>query len=162
MADNASGAICRLIMKNPSAIPLDQVLPVILQHLPLKKDFEENEPVYRCVLHLLQSNNPFVCTTSCGPLTRFLLMQIVLQLMQNMPHLLSVFGQVLGPPESQLKGSTRADILGLLRTLQVRRIDRSYRSSITETSLFSRITRKASQPCYRVFPQNTAPRLLLH
>ncbi|TPX62738.1 hypothetical protein SpCBS45565_g06960 [Spizellomyces sp. 'palustris'] len=98
MADNAAGAVCRMIVRNPSAVPLDQVLPVVMQHLPLKKDFEENEPVFRCVLQLLQNNNSY--------------------LLANMSALLNVFAQVLSPPENQLKDATRAEIIGLLKTLK--------------------------------------------
>ncbi|KAI8917699.1 armadillo-type protein [Powellomyces hirtus] len=98
LADNATGAVCRMIAKNAAPIPLDQVLPVVLENLPLKRDFEENEPVYRCILHLVRSNNPM--------------------LLQNMSKLLNIFAQVLSPPEGQLKDATRADILELLRTLK--------------------------------------------
>ncbi|KAI9106207.1 ARM repeat-containing protein [Phlyctochytrium arcticum] len=98
MADNAAGAVCRMITRNPASVPLDQVLPVVMQHLPLKKDFQENEPVFRCIVYLLQNNNPY--------------------LLSNMPGLLNVFVQVLGPPETQLTESTRASIIGLLQSLK--------------------------------------------
>ncbi|KAI8824519.1 armadillo-type protein [Fimicolochytrium jonesii] len=103
LADNASGAVCRMIMKNPSLIPLDQVLPVVLDNLPLKKDYEENEPVYRCILHLVRTNNPL--------------------LLQNMPKLLNIFAQALSPPEGQLKDNTRAEILELLTTLKTHHLE---------------------------------------
>ncbi|KAJ3138093.1 hypothetical protein HDU90_001571 [Geranomyces variabilis] len=96
--DNASGAVCRLIIKNPNAMPLDQVLPVVLDHLPLQRDFEENEPVFRCLLQLVRGNNP--------------------TMLNNMPRLLNIFAQVLSPPQFQLKEPTRADILALLNTLK--------------------------------------------
>src|SRR5690349_2660959 len=41
---NATGALARMSLRSPDAVPLDRVLPVILQQLPLKEDFEENEP----------------------------------------------------------------------------------------------------------------------
>jgi hypothetical protein len=40
--DNASGAIARLILKNSAAVPLDQVLPRLLNQLPAKEDNREN------------------------------------------------------------------------------------------------------------------------
>jgi hypothetical protein len=60
MTDNACGAVARMINRCPSAIPLDQVLPIFLQSLPLTKDFEENEPVYKCIFGLIKENNAFV------------------------------------------------------------------------------------------------------
>ncbi|KAJ3012062.1 hypothetical protein HKX48_006511 [Thoreauomyces humboldtii] len=102
-ADNASGAVCRMILKNPTLIPLDQVLPVVLDHLPIKRDFEENEPVYRCLLQLIRANNPL--------------------LLQSMSRMLNIFAQVLSPPENQLKDKTRADILELLATLNTHHAD---------------------------------------
>jgi hypothetical protein len=34
-----------------------QVLPVLLNALPLKKDFEENPTVYSCLFHLIKASN---------------------------------------------------------------------------------------------------------
>ncbi|KAG2358846.1 hypothetical protein BDR07DRAFT_1452567 [Suillus spraguei] len=42
--DNAAGAVSRLIIRNTAAIPLDQVLPVLIGSLPLKTDYLENRP----------------------------------------------------------------------------------------------------------------------
>lgn len=58
--DNASGAVARLITAHSEAVPLEQVLPVFLNALPLKADFAENEPVFNCLFHLFRSNNGFV------------------------------------------------------------------------------------------------------
>ncbi|TMW53578.1 hypothetical protein DOY81_001342 [Sarcophaga bullata] len=46
--DNICGAIARLIITNCNLVPLDQVLPVFLQHLPLREDFDENASVFKC------------------------------------------------------------------------------------------------------------------
>ena len=56
--DNATGAIARLIMAAPAAVPMAVVLPVFLQALPLKADKAENEAVYKCLLQLLQAQLP--------------------------------------------------------------------------------------------------------
>lgn len=58
--DNAAGAVARLILAHPNAVPLDQVLPVFFTALPLKADFAENEPVFACLFQLFQSNNALV------------------------------------------------------------------------------------------------------
>jgi hypothetical protein len=60
--DNAAGAVARLILAHPDAMPLDQVLPVLTGALPLKADFAENEPVFDCLFQLFRSNNAFVST----------------------------------------------------------------------------------------------------
>ncbi|XP_075230407.1 importin-4-like [Lycorma delicatula] len=45
--DNICGAIARLIVTNISGVPLDQVLPVYVNFLPLREDFEENKWVFK-------------------------------------------------------------------------------------------------------------------
>ncbi|KAJ3028528.1 hypothetical protein HDV00_010188 [Rhizophlyctis rosea] len=108
--DNACGAIARMILRSPDAIPLDRVLPALLQQLPLKRDYEENEPIYRCLFALLRVNNAY--------------------LLENMPQLLNIFAQVLGPPENQLKPATRAEMLEFLNTLKVHHTDQ-FQSMLT-------------------------------
>lgn len=62
--DNACGAVARLIIRNASAIPLAQVLPLFTAALPLKNDFLENGPVFRALFLLFKTNGaalyPFV------------------------------------------------------------------------------------------------------
>lgn len=98
--DNVCAAVCRMVMANQQAVPLDQVqalhfnhhasidysslilrnlehepwvwaviylhlypiqvLPVLIQSLPLKEDMEENSTVYRCILQLFENKNPTV------------------------------------------------------------------------------------------------------
>jgi hypothetical protein len=60
ITDNVCGAVARMILRNPERVPLEQVLPIFMKSLPLKKDFQENEPVYRCIFTLLKANNAFV------------------------------------------------------------------------------------------------------
>lgn len=55
--DNTAGAIARMIMAAPQAVPLSQVIPALLSAIPLKDDYTENEPVYKCVLGLIESKN---------------------------------------------------------------------------------------------------------
>lgn len=60
VTDNASGAVCRMMMKNLNAVPTDQVLPVLINSLPLKKDHQENTPVYRLIISLFNSQNQVI------------------------------------------------------------------------------------------------------
>ncbi|POW08844.1 hypothetical protein PSHT_09376 [Puccinia striiformis] len=50
--DNAAGAIARMILKNKAALPLDQVLPVFFEALPLKQDFAESSKCFEA-FHIL-------------------------------------------------------------------------------------------------------------
>ena len=52
LKDNAVGCISRMIMKHENQVPLYDVLPSLVEVLPLKEGFEENEPLYRMILHL--------------------------------------------------------------------------------------------------------------
>ena len=54
--DNAAGAVARLIVRNSAAVPLDQVLPVLINALPLRHDFLENSPVFKAIFHLFGTN----------------------------------------------------------------------------------------------------------
>ncbi|CAO2829167.1 unnamed protein product [Amaranthus hypochondriacus] len=79
--DNAAGAVARMIMVHPEAIPLNQVLPVFLKALPLKEDHEESIAVYSCVCNLVLSSHP--------------------QILSLVPDLVNIFAQVaLSPVET--------------------------------------------------------------
>jgi hypothetical protein len=64
LLDNAAGCLARMISANPDNVSLDQVLPALATVLPLKEDFEENEPVYKVLVKLCTPFYPsryFVC-----------------------------------------------------------------------------------------------------
>ena len=86
--DNAAGAVCRLITAHPDQVPIGDYLPAVVARLPLTEDFDENKPVYTCLYHLYEHNEPTV--------------------QQLTPKLLPVFQHVLGEPEAQLDAETRA------------------------------------------------------
>lgn len=50
--DNAAGCLSRMIMAHPEHVPLGEVLPALINLLPLKDDYEENAPVYECIYKL--------------------------------------------------------------------------------------------------------------
>ena len=56
--DNAAGCVSRMIMRHPSNIPIEQVLPALLEILPLKNDFDENVPVYDMIVKLCKPSFP--------------------------------------------------------------------------------------------------------
>lgn len=96
--DNAAGAVGRLLVRNTAAIPLDQVLTVLVNALPLKNDFLENRPVFRALFHLFRTN--------------------VTALYPFMDRLLQVFAHVLDPSgEDQVGDEIRADLINLIAAL---------------------------------------------
>lgn len=50
--DNAAGCVSRMITKHRNRVPVAEVLPALVALLPLKQDFEENEPVYTMIVSL--------------------------------------------------------------------------------------------------------------
>nr|ATG70913.1 ARM repeat superfamily protein [Juniperus phoenicea] len=83
--DNAAGAVARLIMAQPHAVPLNQVLPVFLKALPLKDDLEESLAVYGCLCNLIMSSKP--------------------EILSLIPQVVQIFAQVVASPaeSSQVK-----------------------------------------------------------
>lgn len=97
--DNAAGAVARMILKNSSALPLDQVLPVLYGALPLKNDYLENAPMYRSIFHLFRTNESLM--------------------MNYIDTLIPAFAYVLAPDaEDQLTEEIRAELIQLIQHLK--------------------------------------------
>lgn len=64
--DNAAGCVSRMIMRHPSHIPIQHVLPALLEILPLKSDFDENVPVYDMIIKLCRTVPDGFCYTAFG------------------------------------------------------------------------------------------------
>lgn len=93
--DNAAGAVGRLIVRNTPGIPLDQVLPIFIDALPLKNDYLENRPVFRALFHLFRTNGS--------------------ALYPFMDRLLPVFTHVLDSPgEEQITEDIRTELIHLI------------------------------------------------
>jgi len=41
-----------MIMAHPDKVPIDDIMPVIVEQLPLKEDYEENKPIFDCITGL--------------------------------------------------------------------------------------------------------------
>lgn len=88
--DNAAGCVARLILKNKSAVPLGDVLPALVKILPLKDDFQENEPVWQMIITLYREQDSNI---------------------QGMtPQLVEIMKSVLGEPEDQLTDEVRLEL----------------------------------------------------
>ncbi|KAM9712667.1 importin-4 [Menidia menidia] len=67
VVDNLCAALCRMIMSNVEAVPLEQVVPALVSHLPLKEDLEENKTVYTC-LAMLYKQSPALIVKLMKPI----------------------------------------------------------------------------------------------
>jgi len=98
LLDNAAGCVARMIKKAPQNVPLEDVLPRLVQLLPLKEDFRENEPVFDMIVALYQAQNPII---------------------QGLTgQLMPIFEQVLSPPEEQLSDVTKAKVTELVQYIR--------------------------------------------
>jgi len=52
--DNAAGCVGRLILKHKDNVPVEEVLPALVGSgiMPLKEDYEENEPLWKMVVQM--------------------------------------------------------------------------------------------------------------
>lgn len=98
LVDNVCAAVCRLIVAQQDGVPLEQVIPVLLQNLPLKEDMEENETVYNCLLGLIQAGNNVM--------------------INNLDLVLKAFAMEL-LPSSKLSQALQTQIVQVIRALHV-------------------------------------------
>lgn len=98
LLDNAAGCVSRMIKKSPSHVPLEQVLPALVELLPLHEDYGENNPVFDMIVALYQQQNADVQGLT--------------------DRLMPVFEKVLGEPEEQLNDETRAKVKELVLYLR--------------------------------------------
>ncbi|XP_074838563.1 importin-4-like isoform X1 [Carettochelys insculpta] len=96
--DNVCGAVARMILSQPQALPLGQVFPALLRSLPLTEDFEENKTVFRCISFLYEHDPQ--------------------QVLQQLGEVVRVSSVVLGT--EQLPADAQASLLSLLRHLCAR------------------------------------------
>lgn len=98
LLDNAAGCVSRMITKAPTHVPLGEVLPRLIDLLPLKEDYRENEPVYEMLVGLYQQQNEVVRGLT--------------------GRLMPVFERVLGAPEEQLSEGMRGKVTELVEYLR--------------------------------------------
>ena len=112
--DNAAGCVARMIMTHMANMPTAQVLPALIDILPLRNDFDENEPVYDMIVKLCKLNLPHV--TIIIRLTHGIDSQQDQQIIQLTPQILPVLAEVMAPePKDQLKDETREKLRELVQ-----------------------------------------------
>jgi len=97
LPDNASGCISRMILKHRDHVPVADVLPAVVDVLPLKNDFEENSPVYRMICQMYTWED-----STIRELT---------------PRLIPVFQSVLTGDSDQLDDERRTELIELVSWL---------------------------------------------
>ena len=137
--DNAAGCVSRMIMRHPSNIPVEQVLPALLDILPLKNDYDENVPVYDMIVKLCKPSSlplflfrfpfphhphsPHSQTCSHNPLTSPSFKNKTDQqsnptMISLTPTLLPILAEAMAPtPAGQLKDATREKLTELVKFL---------------------------------------------
>src|SRR5271170_5461193 len=97
--DNAAGCVARLILKHRDSVPVKEVLPALLDTgvLPLKEDYQENEPVWKMIISLYQAQDATV--------------------MGLTGRLAPIMMSVLGEPEDQLTEEMRGEVQALVEHL---------------------------------------------
>ncbi|KAK4696975.1 importin-4, partial [Lecanoromycetidae sp. Uapishka_2] len=94
--DNAAGCVSRMIMRHKAKVPIAQVLPALIEILPLRSDFDENEPVYDMIVKLYSQGDQTIIGLT--------------------PQILPILAEVIAPePEGQLKDETREKITQLVK-----------------------------------------------
>ncbi|OOQ88182.1 importin subunit beta-4 [Penicillium brasilianum] len=97
LQDNATGCVSRMILRHRDHIPTKDVLPVLVNILPLKNDFEENDPLYRMICQMYKWEDATIRELT--------------------PRLLPVFQAVLTGDEDQLDDERRAELIELVKWL---------------------------------------------
>ncbi|XP_034768784.2 importin-4 [Acipenser ruthenus] len=96
--DNVCAALSRMTVCNLPCVPVEQVFPVLLRHLPLKEDLEENTTVYNCLAFVYSNKQPLV--------------------IQHLRQVLNIFSEVLGT--EQIKTDTQNTLLMVLQDIAQR------------------------------------------
>lgn len=97
LQDNATGCVSRMILRYRDSVPTKDVLPALVNILPLKNDYEENEPLYRMICQMYKWED--------------------VTIRELTPSLLPVFQSVLAGDEDQLEDERRVELIELVKWL---------------------------------------------
>jgi hypothetical protein len=109
--DNACGCVSRMIMAHPDKVPIDDIMPVVVEMLPLKDDYEENKPIFDCITglckyfpHTIEYSSYFYSDQHEN--------STIISLTQQ---LIPVFAAVLSEPAEQLEDDTRTKVINTVK-----------------------------------------------
>ncbi len=111
--DNACGCVSRMIMAHQDKVPVDDIMPVLVDLLPLTEDYEENTPIFECIAGLCKQNPPTSHTKD--ELTNIADHHQNSTIIELTPKLIPIFASVLSEPEEQLDDSTRAKVVATVK-----------------------------------------------
>ncbi|KAL1955720.1 hypothetical protein VTO42DRAFT_8192 [Malbranchea cinnamomea] len=94
LPDNAAGCLGRMILKHRNSVPVADVLPSLVDVLPLTKDYDENDPLYRMICQMYKWEDPTIRDLT--------------------PRLIPVFQSVLTGDPLQLEDDRRAELIELV------------------------------------------------
>jgi hypothetical protein len=94
LIDNSAGCVSRMITAHAEAVPIADVLPVLVDILPLSEDYDENEPVWGMIMELYRSGDETVKSLT--------------------PAIVKALGKMLGGPEGQLSETRMAQVKDLV------------------------------------------------
>lgn len=57
---NACGCVARMARAHPDALPLNEVVRILLTKLPLEEEFIENTPIFELIAELVSTGNPAI------------------------------------------------------------------------------------------------------
>ncbi|KAI9834068.1 MAG: hypothetical protein M1819_003353 [Sarea resinae] len=116
LLDNSAGCVSRMIMRHKDHVPISEVLPALVSLLPLKEDYDENEPIYTMIVQLCKFFIPGIIRQHRANLRFAATDQQNDATIQSLTQqLLGVFAQVLSPPEEQLSDEVRAQLIELVK-----------------------------------------------
>jgi hypothetical protein len=108
--DNACGCVSRMIMAHPDKVPIDDIIPVVVDLLPLKDDFEENKPIFDCITGLCKYPYWIACFKANWIDEHS--NETIIGLTQQ---LIPVFATVLSEPKEQLDDETRQKVIATVK-----------------------------------------------
>jgi len=98
LLDNAAGCVARMILAEPDKVPLDEVLPRLVELMPTKEDYEVNGPLFQCIVRLYQLKNPTV--------------------QQLTPQVMVAIQKISHEPDDHLDEETRGQLKELVQYLE--------------------------------------------
>jgi len=100
-------------------MPIKMVLPALVELLPLKEDYEENEPVWGMIVRLCKLSLPIppLVIPSFLALTTLSHQDSASEptILSLTPQLLPILNQVLSPPDEQLSDATRSQLVEMVK-----------------------------------------------
>ncbi|KAA1069348.1 hypothetical protein PGT21_021762 [Puccinia graminis f. sp. tritici] len=109
-----------MILKNKAALPLDQLLPVFFEALPLKQGFAESSKCFEALFELIQLSHPLVQT--------------------HFDHILAIFAHVpqnsvpaVPEEKAMIPAETRKKLVALLRDSPPQSINTTHTNQIART-----------------------------